>query len=102
MTAAEEEKLASYVVAMSDMGFGLTREDVQVTAFRIVELSGHQHPFTNGMAGRAWMDGFLHRHPKLTLRTPQALSYSRAYNATKEVLADYFAKLGAIYARLNI
>ena len=38
----------------------------------------------------------------LTVRTPQALSYSRAYNATKEVLADYFAKLGAIYARLNI
>ena len=54
------------------------------------------------MAGRAWMNGFLHRHPKLTLRTPQALSYSRAFNATKEVIDDYFGKLGAMYARLNI
>ena len=102
LTASEEEKLSSYVVTMSDMGFGLSREDVQVMAFRLVELSGRRHPFSNGMAGRAWMDGFLHRHPRLTLRTPQALSYNRAFNATKEVIDDYFGKLGAICARLNI
>lgn len=102
LSAEDEEKLASYIVKMSEMGFGLTREDVQVKAFRLVELSGRQHPFRNGMAGRAWLDGFLQRHPKLTLRTAQSLSHSRAFNATREVIDDYFAKLGAMYARLNI
>ena len=102
LTAAEEEKLASYIVSMCEMGFGLSREDVQVIAFRLAERSGRPHPFHNGMAGRAWIDGFFHRHPKLTLRTAQSLSYSRAFSATKEVIGDYFGKLGGIYARLNI
>ena len=102
LTTYEEEKLASYVVKMADMGFGLTREDLQITAFRLVDLSGRCHPFSNGMAGRAWLDGFLARHPTLSLRTTQPLSYSIAVSATRETIDDYFAKLGAIYARLNI
>ena len=40
LTADEEVKLASYIVTMSDMRFGLTREDVQVTACRLAEVSG--------------------------------------------------------------
>ena len=82
LTTYEEEKLASYVVKMADMGFGLTREDLQITAFCLADLSGRRHPFSNGMAGRAWLDGFLARHPTLSLCTAQPLSYSRAVSAT--------------------
>ena len=63
--------------------------------------TGKEHPFENDMAGRAWL-GFLERHPNLTLRSAQPLSYNRAVCANTDTVNDYFAKLGATYARLNI
>ena len=63
---------------------------------------GRPHPFNNGIAGQAWLDGFFVRHPKLVLCTPQSLSYARVYGANREAIQDYFAKLTAVCARLNI
>ena len=56
LTHDEEEQLVSYLIKMSDMGFGLSRDDVMITAFRIAESSGRKHPFSNGSAGRSWID----------------------------------------------
>ena len=50
---------------MADMGFGLTKEDIMNIAFRIVDKSGRNHPFSNGMAGRGWFEGFRAQHPQL-------------------------------------
>lgn len=102
LTEDEEERLAVYITDMAEMGFGLTKEDVLRLAFRIVDKSGRQHPFTNGLAGRAWFEGFKSRHPKLTMRTPQPLSYNRATCGNKETISDFFAKLGGVYGRLNL
>ena len=82
--------------------FGLSRQDVMHVPFSIVEKSGRRHPFTNGMAGRAWFDSFRSHNPNLTIHISQPLSYSRATNANKETVDDFFAKLGAIYVRLNL
>ena len=84
------------------MGFGLTSDDIRSTAYKIAEACGKPHPFHNEMAGRAWLDVFRRRYPNLTLRKPQPLSYSRAISANIDTINDYFAKLGALYARLNI
>ena len=102
LTDAQEDMLCEYIIKMADMGYGLTREDVQRLAFSIAEKSHHKHPFRDGKAGRGWFDGFKARHPQLSFRTPQALSYSRAVSANETVIADFFAKLGAIYGRLNL
>ena len=102
LTSIEEERLAVYIADMAEMGFGLSREDVLRLAFKIVDDSGRQHPFTDGLAGRAWFDGFKSRHPSLTIRTPQPLSYNRAACANKETISDFFAKLGGAYGRLNL
>ena len=45
LTEHEETELASYCVKMADMGFGLSRSDVMVVAFKIAEASGRKHPF---------------------------------------------------------
>ena len=39
LTEHEEDELASYCVKMADMGFGLSRSDVMVVAFKIAESS---------------------------------------------------------------
>ena len=98
LTDEEEGELASYCVKMADMGFGLSWD----VAFKIAESSGREHPFTKGTAGRAWFDGFRSRHSNLTLRSAQSLSHSRAACANKEIISDYFAKLGAVCAKLNL
>ena len=87
---------------MADMGFGLSRSDVMVVAFKIAEASGRKHPFTDCAAGRAWYDGFISRHPQLTLRSTQSLSHARASCANREIISDYFGKLAAVCAKLNV
>ena len=72
----EGEALINDILEMADIGYGLGREDIMQTAYVIAEKSGQSHPFKNGMAGRGWLDGFLQRFPRMTLRTPHPLSLS--------------------------
>lgn len=102
LTEEEEDKLAEYLIQMSDMGFGLNRETVMEMAYKIVEKLGRNHPFKHERAGRAWFEGFQRRHPNLTLRKPQPLSYCRAASSNQATIDDFFAKLGAMYGRLNL
>ena len=102
LTQDEEHQLAMYCAKMADMGFGLSRDDVMHTAYKIAESSGRKHPFSDGAAGRTWLDGFRARHPNLTLRSAQSLSHSRAACANEDIIVYFFGKLGSIYARLNI
>ena len=97
-----EDTLAEYLIQMSEMGFGLRRETVMEMAYEIAEKTGRKHPFKNDTAGRAWFEGFQRRHPKLTMRKPQPLSYCRAASANQETINDFFGKLGAMYGRLNL
>ena len=99
LTKDEEECFAKYVIEMADRGFGLVSEDLMKAAFAIVERSGRPH---DGVAGRGWLEAFRRRHPEISVRIPQALAYSRASAASKDVVDDFFAKLGALYGRLNL
>lgn len=94
--------VAMGIIKIADMGYGLTREDVQCLACTIVNKTGRKHPFRDGKAGRGWFDAFKAHHPQLTFRTPQSLSFCRAVSANEYIIADFFAKLGAIYGRLNL
>ena len=102
LTDEEEVKLAIYLVEMADMGFGLSRDTVMHLAYRIVAKAERKHPFKDEKAGCAWFDGFQRRHPKLTIHSPQPLSYSRALRASTETINYFFGKLGALYGKLNL
>ena len=102
LTEAEEEHLASYLIQMADMGFGLSRETVMCLAFKIVDATQRKHPFKDQKAGRAWFDGFRRRHPKLSIRSHLPLSYCCARCANLDIINDFFGKLGSIYGRLNL
>ena len=102
LTPEEEDRLVQYLFNMTDMGYGLTREMVMRIAYVIAEKSQRKHPFTGESAGRSWFDGFRRRHPMLTIRAPQPLSYCRALCANPEVISDFFGKVGSIYGKLNL
>ena len=51
MTTAEEEKLVQYVVEMSRIGYGCTKQQVQDMVQAIIEKDGRPNPFTNDRPG---------------------------------------------------
>lgn len=102
LTTEEEARLVQYLIEMSDMGYGLSREMVMRMAYLIAEKSDRKHPFSGDSAGRSWFDGFKQRHPMLTIRKPQPLSYCRALCANPEIICDFFGKVGSLYGRLNV
>ena len=101
LTEEEETKLADYLLRMSEMGYGLTREGVMGLAYSIVEKS-KRPPFQNGSVGGTWFEGFMRRKPNLMIRSPQSLSYCRAVFANKETITDFCGKLGSLYGKLNL
>ena len=102
LTKSEEEEIVQYLIQMADMGYGLTRDAVMHMVYVYVDKCRRDHPFKNEKAGRWWFQGFKARHPNLTVRMPQALSHCRARCSNKEVISDFFGKLGAIYCKLNL
>ncbi len=62
--------------------------------------TNRKNPFKEGSAGLSWFEGFCRRHPKLTLLSPQPLSYCRALCGTIDTLDDFYGKLGAIFGKM--
>ena len=56
----EEDLIFRYFITtcMSEMGYGIGRDDLMVVGFRVAEKSGRPHPFKENSAGRAWLEGF--------------------------------------------
>ena len=102
LTEEEEDQLASYLIQMSEMGFGLSCDTVMCLAYKIVDKAKRNHPFKDEKAGRAWFYGFHRRHPKLTIRSPQPLSYCRALCANVDTINNFFRKLGSLYGMLSL
>ena len=67
LTEEEEEQLASYLIQMSEMGFGLSRDTVMHLAYNVVEKARRKHLFKDEKAGCAWFDG-LHRRKQLFVK----------------------------------
>ena len=102
LTEEEEQQFAAYLIDMADMGFGLSQYAVMEMAFTIVDKAQRKHPFKDGKAGRAWFEGFRRRHPNLSIRSLQPLSYCRALCSNQEIIDDFFGKIGANKIMLNL
>lgn len=65
LTPEEEDQIVQYCLEKRSGGRSVTGMDCRRLAFSIAEASGRSHPFSNGMAGADWFDGFRNRHPDL-------------------------------------
>ena len=81
----EEKELAHFICRCASIGYAKTRSEV----FAIVErtLSSRE---VEKMVTHGWWEGYIKRHPHLTLRTAAPLSHPRAISSDPEVIKIYF------------
>lgn len=86
-----EKQLVEYVLKMESKFYGLTMIDLRRMAYQLAIRNKIKHPFSSsGLAGRAWIDLFLKRHPTLSVRKPTGTSFARAAGFCKERVDGFF------------
>ena len=83
------------------MMFGITCKEVRGLAFQMAERNNIPHPFKNGVAGKDWLQGFMSRHPELSLRQPEATSAARAHGFNRQSVNRFFDLLTALVEEHN-
>ena len=90
LTAEEEDELATFLIEVCKMGHGKTKQEVLLIVQKTLKK---KRRLTEHFNGEGWWTRFTKRHPEITLRTPDPLSYSRSNAVNQETLDHYFALL---------
>lgn len=100
----EENILVKHLQDMESLGFGLNIHAVCELAFELAEQNSIPHRFNRDKraAGYDWYQGFMARHPVLSLRKPEGLSAARAAMLNPNVISDHFDKLGAVMDKYEL
>lgn len=95
----EEQELAQYLKYMEQRLFGLTTLDLRRLAYQLAKKNNKKHNFNNEkeMAGVDWLNGFLKRHPELSIRKPEATSAARAMGFNRVAVGNFYKLLGETY-----
>ncbi|KAL2130364.1 hypothetical protein VTI74DRAFT_6546 [Chaetomium olivicolor] len=88
LTAAQEDRLAHWVLTQEALGKPPTHAQIKELAQRILDARGD--PTT---LGKRWITRFLDRHPVLKTKRPQRIESARVNGATIEVIRGWFPKL---------
>ena len=90
LTNEEEKVLVEWVVNMTRIGYGRTRDQLTMMVKAILDKDGRPNPFKDNRPGKFWLRAFMKRHPELTVRKSQTLGISRAISCTPKVLDEWF------------
>ena len=86
LTDEEEAELVHFLVGSANVGYAKTKKDVLAIVSRVVEAKGvAKSPVSHG-----WWESFRKRHPHLTLRIAEKLSYARYVSTDPDVINQYF------------
>ncbi|XP_048063620.1 uncharacterized protein LOC125278459 isoform X1 [Megalobrama amblycephala] len=98
-TREQEETLSQYISQAADIYYGLTPREVRKFAYQLAVEFNIQHPQTwdeKKMAGPDWFSSFMKRNPRLSVRSPQATSLSRATSFNRANVELFFSQLGEV------
>lgn len=98
-----ECELKEYVLLLSKLFFGLTPDGLRRLAFRYAEKHHIVHNFNRekGVAGKAWLYGFLKRVPEVKLRQPEGTSLNRISSFNKEAVKLFYSNLEILMQKFN-
>jgi len=93
-SAEEETLLEEYLIKCANMQYGLTYRQARLFAYQyscqLQQCSVPESWKVSNMAGLFWMQSFMKRHPKLSLRQPEKTSLGRATAFNKHNVDEFF------------
>ena len=104
-TDEQESELTQYIIAASNVYFGLCPADVRKLAYQCGVAAGIKMPTSwtrDQMAGRDWFTSFMKRNPTLSIRTAEATSLSRATSFNVANVSAFFDKLEDVKVRYGL
>lgn len=103
-SSAQEHELEQHILSMEARLFGFTLSDLRSLAFELANRNDLPNQFNKEKkkAGKAWLYGFLKRHPNVTLRTPEPTSLARAMGFNRPAVQKYFSLLSEILEKYKI
>lgn len=93
LTSSEEREIALTCMTLGGMGFGLTRNLVEIVLVEYIKEQQIPNPFRSGIPGRDWWERFLRRWPCLSERKPQHLSKKRAEASHPDIINGWFDRV---------
>jgi hypothetical protein len=75
-----EKTFTEHILKVQSIGYGLTLVELRKTDFEFVQRNGIETEFNaeKGMAGYKCATGILSRHPELSIRKAEGMSYRSA------------------------
>jgi len=98
LNAEYEAQLVTKIQFLEKPLCGLTTNDLRRIAFNFATEMNTQHRFNKEkkMAGHDWLNGFLSRHPELSIRKPEAINIGRAVRFNKANVQKFFEMYGNV------
>ena len=92
LSAEEEAVIVRWMLHLSKRGFPVTKTQLLYNVTYLVKQLDRQTIFTNEKPGRRWYEGFLRRHPEISVRVAQNLPKNRA-SVTEDILRGWFKEV---------
>lgn len=98
-----EKEIAAHCVKMANMFYGLTKLELRKAVFDYAEKNGIPHRFNKDLklAGKDWLEGFLKRNDRISIRKPEATSVNRIKAFNKVEVTNFFQNLEEVNAKYN-
>ncbi|KAB0802155.1 hypothetical protein PPYR_04341 [Photinus pyralis] len=99
----EELDLVNHCLFMEKRFFGLRISDLRYLAYQFAQQNNKAHAFNaeTGRAGKDWVNGFLKRHPQLSLRCPENTSLARASAFNRQNVKAFFDLLIELFDKFK-
>ena len=95
LSKEEDDALCKYILDMVEIRLPLSPNQVRE---KVAEITQERPtPFTNDFPGRSWLKWFLHRHPEISLRSPQGLDQKRARALNPNTTRRFYENLSKLY-----
>ena len=102
----QEQLLRDYLLKASAMYFGLSYYEARKLACEYalqLRLPGVPDNWSEtGCAGKGWMQGFMRRHPALSLRSPEATSMSRVTSFNRHNVKCFYDNYTNLLTRTSV
>jgi len=100
LSSEEEEGLVSFLLEMSNRGFGHTRPMIRNLVIKLTESK--KHSFSEAGPSANWFRRFEGRHPELSRRVPDVLTPERKKAGTPESMTTYLSLIQDIIKEADI